>query len=456
WRPTEDDRLCSAHFINGKSNNPLSVDYLPSIFEFVPSPKKRKLKADAERYEQRQSLKKQRQDNVRVKEAAKALLMIAEPPEKPHSSSSYSQPPDQDTTSTSSLSSNNEINIFIGPPSPTSNDLADPDDAPITPDLHMEIAALRRENLALKQELLKVTITKESLMQNPAKLKFFTGLSHITILEAVIEFLEPLLPDLGKLSKFQQIIVTLIKLRLNVGHQLIAYQFGVHASTISKHLHNVVSLMYTVLVPEVIRRPECEQLRNTLPMCFRATFPKCAVIIDCFEVQVEKASDQTANAQTYSQYKSRNTLKYLIGISPLGAVTFISKGWGGRTSDKYITENSGFLRHLVPGDVVMADRGFFIEESVAMQGAKLEIPAFTRGKSQLDKREVESTRKLASVRIHVERVIGTIRQKYQVLQGPLELTFTVPDAEENVMLYDKMVHVACALTNLSKPIVPSD
>jgi hypothetical protein len=443
------------HF-SGKSNDPLSVDYLPSIFEFVPSPKKRKLKADAERYEQRQSLKKQRQNNVRVKEAAKALLMIAEPPEEPHSSSSYSQPPDQDATSTSSSSSNNEINIFIGPPSPTSNDLADPGDAPInsqTPDLHMEIAALRRENLALKQELLKVTITMESLKQNPAKLKFFTGLSHITILETVIDFLEPLLPDPGKLSKFQQIIVTLIKLRLNVGHQLIAYQFGVHASTISKHLHNVVSLMYTVLVPEVIRWPEREQLRKTLPMCFRATFPKCAVIIDCFEVQVEKASDQTANAQTYSQYKSRNTLKYLIGISPLGAVIFISKG---RTSDKYITENSGFLRHLVPGDVVMADRGFLIEESVAMQGAKLEIPAFTRGKSQLDKREVESTRKLASVRIHVERVIGTIRQKYQVLQGPVELTFTVPDVEENVMLYDKMVHVACALTNLSKPIVPSD
>jgi hypothetical protein len=188
-------------YFSGKSNDPLSVDYLPSIFEFVPSPKKRKLKANAERYEQRQSLKKQRQDNVRAKEAAKALLMIAEPPEKPHSPFSYSQPPDQDTTSTSS-SNNNEINIFIGPPSPMSNDLADPDDAPInpqTPDLLMEIAALRRENLALKQELLKVTITMESLTQNPAKLKFLTGLSHITILEAVIDFLEPLLPDPGKL-----------------------------------------------------------------------------------------------------------------------------------------------------------------------------------------------------------------------------------------------------------------
>ena len=37
---------------------------------------------------------------------------------------------------------------------------------------------------------------------------------------------------------------------------------------------------------------------------------------------------------------------------------FISKGWGGHTSDKHITEHSGFLKHLQNGDVILADRGF--------------------------------------------------------------------------------------------------
>ena len=63
----------------------------------------------------------------------------------------------------------------------------------------------------------------------------------------------------------------------------------------------------------------------------------------------------------------------------------------------------------------MADRGFNIEESVAaMGGATLVIPAFTRGtcRDQLSANEIEDTRKLANKRIHVERVIGSIRQRY--------------------------------------------
>ena len=63
-------------------------------------------------------------------------------------------------------------------------------------------------------------------------------------------------------------------------------------------------------------------------------------------------------ACTWSQYKHYNTAKYLICISPQGVITFISKGWGGCTSDKYITEHSGFLRYLKHGDVILVNRGF--------------------------------------------------------------------------------------------------
>ena len=54
----------------------------------------------------------------------------------------------------------------------------------------------------------------------------------------------------------------------------------------------------------------------------------------------------------------------------------------------------------------MADRGFTIQESVALYQAQLAIPAFTRGKNQLDQLDVERTRGIANVRIHVEHVIG--------------------------------------------------
>ena len=92
-------------------------------------------------------------------------------------------------------------------------------------------------------------------------------------------------------------------------------------------------------------------------------------------------------------------------------------------------ENCGFLKNLLPGDMVMADRGFTITESVLFKQASLVIPAFTKGKRQLDPVDVEKTRGIASVRIHVERVIGQLRRKYTILGGTLPIDFLTSNSE---------------------------
>ena len=51
-------------------------------------------------------------------------------------------------------------------------------------------------------------------------------------------------------------------------------------------------------------------------------------------------------------------------------------------SDKHLTENCGILHDLLPGDIVLAD-GFDIADAVGMMQARLHIPAFMKGKSQL-------------------------------------------------------------------------
>lgn len=129
-----------------------------------------------------------------------------------------------------------------------------------------------------------------------------------------------------------------------------------------------------------------------------------------------------ARAQTYLDYKKHNTVKFLIAITPCGSISYLSKCWGGRVSDKQITQESSFLNFILPGDVVMADRGFTIAEDLALCGAKLVIPPFTRGKNQLSQREVEVAKEISRSRIHVERVIGLL--KYLLLRGPLPVTLS--------------------------------
>lgn len=69
----------------------------------------------------------------------------------------------------------------------------------------------------------------------------------------------------------------------------------------------------------------------------------------------------------------------------------------------------------------MADRGFLIQDSLEILGARLQIPAFTRGKTQLHPRDLENTRNIATVRIHVERIIGLLKKKFKMFHETIPI-----------------------------------
>jgi hypothetical protein len=55
----------------------------------------------------------------------------------------------------------------------------------------------------------------------------------------------------------------------------------------------------------------------------------------------------------YSSYKNHPTLKCLVGISPSGAITFLSDVYESSISDKDITVKSGLVDLLDPGDLLL-------------------------------------------------------------------------------------------------------
>ena len=136
-------------------------------------------------------------------------------------------------------------------------------------------------------------------------------------------------------------------------------------------------------------------------------------------------------------------------------ISFISKGYGGRISDKEITLQCGFLSLVDPTDTYLIDRGFQreVQEAFAIKGAKVITPAFTHGKTQMSAKDVETSRKIYNVRIHVDRVIGLLKNKYLILKGPLPVITVVRPSDKDIATIDHILLICAALCNLCEGIV---
>jgi hypothetical protein len=143
---------------------------------------------------------------------------------------------------------------------------------------------------------------------------------------------------------------------------------------------------------EVPLWPTREHVNSLMPTCFKEDYPSTRCIIDATEIYIQQPSSPIAQQLTFSSYKNHNTLKGIVGITPSGAVCFISKSFGGSVSDKELTAQSGILDLLDPGDSVMADRGFTIADLLEPRGVDLNIPPM-KLQPQLTENELVETRR---------------------------------------------------------------
>ena len=267
-----------------------------------------------------------------------------------------------------------------------------------------EVNTQRKKNAKLSDKLKQVkrkVMDFENIKNDDKTLNFSTGISKVHPFKWLLSLVKPDVELASKsISHENHVLIVLMKLRHGYINKDVALRFNTNVANISNifrtHLKAVSGILRNFIV-----WPEREALHRNLPSSFK-NFKNCVYIIDCMEVSIESSFNFNARAQTFSNYKSRDTIKYFVGITPSGAVSFLSAGWGGRASDKKITLNSGFLDKLTFGDCVLADRGFLIEEELATRGAVLGIPAFTQGKTQMSVKDIDMSRQIAHVQVHVK------------------------------------------------------
>lgn len=156
-----------------------------------------------------------------------------------------------------------------------------------------------------------------------------------------------------------------------------SHLYGISQTTVSRITISWINFMLLKCC-KIPVWPSRAKVDQNMPADFKDNYPStsCRVIIDCTEIRCQIPKSLRLNNELFSSYKIHTTLKGLVGISPGGAITFISQLYTGHISDREIVTRSGFLNLLFDrGDSVMADKGFTVEDLLPL-GVSLNIPPF--------------------------------------------------------------------------------
>ena len=198
-----------------------------------------------------------------------------------------------------------------------------------------------------------------------------------------------------------QILITLMKVRQNYTNLHLAQLFSCSTSTISNIVKTFVHVLHSILVKDIMATiPSRDKNKISAPSSF-SNFTTCRTVIDCTDIEVAAPGLMSQQKAVYSSYRGMHSFNVIVGVAPNAVITYVSKLYPGSISDKSIVQKSGLLNHFVPGDVILADKGFLIQDIVPSDVA-VNIPPFLN-QGKFTESEAKETKTIAKCRIHVER-----------------------------------------------------
>ena len=133
----------------------------------------------------------------------------------------------------------------------------------------------------------------------------------------------------------EELTLALLKLRTAITNEMLADLFDISNVELPKVINTWVNFL-ACEVKALIFWPSKKAIRESLPRSLRL-YPNLRRTIDCSEIFIDRPRNLEFQALTWSDYKKHNTVKFLVGISSSGMISFLLKAWSGRASDQHIT-----------------------------------------------------------------------------------------------------------------------
>ena len=138
----------------------------------------------------------------------------------------------------------------------------------IIEDKNIQIHNLSKENQELKDKLLLGKIDVMFFKNKDENVIYYTGLYSFQILMKLYEFVEGDIKNIISLTKFEQFILCLMRLRLGTSLLDIANRFQLSKSTAGRIFSDTLDVMF-IRLKKIVYWPERDDLQATMPMCFQ-------------------------------------------------------------------------------------------------------------------------------------------------------------------------------------------
>ncbi|XP_052216971.1 uncharacterized protein LOC127834893 [Dreissena polymorpha] len=315
-------------------------------------------------------------------------------------------------------------------------------------ELEREIARLEGELGRMKLRPSKMSV--QDIIGDNDKMLLYTSFP-VDVFQVLVGVLKRLAPfnyyagwTVTCFSLEDQLLITLMKLRLNCKDLDLAVRFDTSRGTVSNIINTYISVLHEILFEGILLKvgiPSQLKCKGSMPKSFE-DFSSARIAMDATEIVQDVPCNMNHQTLSYSNYKSRHTVKAVTCVAPNGALVFCSDLYPGSTSDAAIVDHSKILEQLKPGHLILADKGFNIFDKLPA-GVSLNIPPFLSSKGHFTKEEALLCFKIGRSRIHVERANERIKN-YDILDH-------IPAQYRH--LSTKIFQLCCCLVNLQAPLL---
>lgn len=287
-----------------------------------------------------------------------------------------------------------------------------------------------------------------NLIKTDSDLNTMTGLPSFDVLRSIVKVVTLVFPSDGnaEISIEDKVVMTYLKLKQNVSFAFLAAMFNCCKENQCQEIFDETVRILSQVLRVAVSWQSREDMPRNLPSCFE-NFRDVVVVLDCIEVLIEGSKKLCCQLHTFSHDKDSHTCKILIGVTPAGHISFISKAYGGRSSVEAIFEQSDLVKLLQRGDAIMAMSGFQIDEMCEINGWECITPPSLNNEELLSEAKVHLASKMTCARVHVERTNQRIKA-FEILGHRVPIGL--------ISLIEEIFLVICATVNLSSPILNVD